>query len=123
MRKIIITIGIIILVVIGVLTFHASSISKQTAEIVRPTVVVSRIQNNTFSYKGENGKDALTLLKQRTGVEQDHSGLVVSIDGKKADNTKHEYWAFYINGKLAPVGPAQYVTKNSDVIMWKIEKY
>lgn len=77
----------------------------------------------TFSYKGQTGKDALTLLKTKTPINQDKSGLVVSINDRQADNTKHEYWAFYVNGKYASVGPASYQTKNTDVILWKIEKY
>ena len=75
----------------------------------------------TVTYVGENGQDALALLKQYTSVEQDHSGLVVAINGYKP--TGHNYWAFYVNGKLASVGPASYVTKNSDTIQWKVEKY
>lgn len=86
-----------------------------TKQAIAPT------KQTTLSYRGENGKDALTLLKQHASIEQDHSGLVVSIDGDKP--TDHTYWAFYINGKYANVGPASYVTKNSDVITWKIEKY
>jgi len=48
---------------------------------------------------------------------------VVSINGRKADAQKHEYWAFYVNGKLSDVGPADYKTKDGDVVEWKIEKY
>lgn len=77
----------------------------------------------TFFYKGRVGKNALELLKVYADVEQDRSGLVVSIKGRASDNAKREYWAFYVNGKMAQVGPADYVTKNNDVIEWKIEKY
>ena len=75
----------------------------------------------TITYAGEKGKNALQLLKQSTSVQQDKSGLVVAINGYKP--TGHTYWAFYINGKYANVGPASYMTKNSDVITWKVEKY
>jgi len=76
-----------------------------------------------ISYKGKKGIDALTLLKDHALVEQDASGLVTSIGGRVADPKLHEYWAFYVNGKIASVGPAQYKTKASDTITWKIEKY
>ncbi len=76
-----------------------------------------------ISYKGEIGKDALTILKQKFSVSQDNSGIVNIIGGRKADTAKHEYWAFYVNGKIAKVGPADYKTKNIDLIEWKIEKY
>ena len=40
-----------------------------------------------------------------------------------AEESKKEYWAFYINGKMANVGAADYQTKEGDKIEWKIEKY
>lgn len=86
-----------------------------------PTPVLQEVQ--TLTYRGETGKDALTILKEKATVEQSTSGLVTSINGRKAQDSKHEYWAFYINGKLADVGPAAYETKPSDTILWKIETY
>ena len=89
--------------------------------------VVSQTQNqkqaNSLFYKGKEGIDALTLLKKQAEVFQDASGLVVSINNRKADSAKHEYWAFYINGKLASVGPGEYKTKEADKVEWKIQKY
>jgi hypothetical protein len=76
-----------------------------------------------FKYNGKEGVDALTLLKEKTAVEQDKSGMVVSINGRKADNEKREFWGFYVNGEMAQVGSADFKTKNSDVINWKIENY
>lgn len=80
-----------------------------------------QILKESFSYKGEEGKDALTLLKEKAEVEQDTSGLVVSINGRKTD-VKKEFWAFYVNGEFAPVGPAEYQTKEKDLVEWKVEK-
>lgn len=74
-------------------------------------------------YSGVTGKTALDLLDARAAVVQAASGLVISINGRKADNKEHEYWAFYINGKIAQTGPADYITKDGDKIEWKIEKY
>jgi hypothetical protein len=76
-----------------------------------------------LSYKGEAGKDALTLLKKRAKIEQASSGLIIAINGRKADDKMHEFWAFYVNGEFASTGPADYQTKDTDTIMWKIEKY
>lgn len=76
-----------------------------------------------FSYQGQEGKNALTILKEKTAIEQDGSSLVIAINGRKAASAKREYWAFYVNGKMAEVGPADYQTKNEDNIEWKIEKY
>lgn len=84
---------------------------------------VTKQQSEILSYKGEKEKDALTLLKEKATVEQDTSGLVVSINDRRADVVKREYWAFYVNGKMAQVGPADYKTKDEDMIEWKIDHY
>ena len=123
------SIGIVsIIVVIAIVsTFALINVPQKTPvpqHLVAPTKVVTQpAVDTTFSYKGAAGKDALSLLKNRFPVEQNASGLVTSIHGQKADDKKHQYWAFFINGKMAEVGPAQYVTKDGDVLVWKIEKY
>lgn len=83
----------------------------------------SVVRGDQISYRGEAGVDALTLLKEKATVRQDHSGLVTSINGRAAIPAKKEYWAFYVNGKLASVGPADYQTKDNDQIVWKIAQY
>lgn len=76
-----------------------------------------------ITYPGKDGQNAFALLDMDHTVGLDSSGLVSSIDARKADAGKHEYWAFYVNGELASVGPKEYVTKSTDQIMWKIETY
>lgn len=98
--------------------------SKSTTVKGSATVgTISITQNKNFSYKGEAGKDALTLLKKQAKTGLDEAGMVNAINGRKADLSKHEYWAFYVNGKMTSVGPAAYITKQSDKIEWKIERY
>jgi hypothetical protein len=109
-------VGIILLIVsFGGLNF-LNKIQQQ-----KPIVVAKQV--NQFSYKGEESKNALEILKNKAKVEQNLTGLVVSINDRMADATKKEYWSFYVNGKMAQVGPADYNTKNSDLIEWKVEKY
>lgn len=81
------------------------------------------VQTDTFSYTGKTGKNALTLLQEKTSIEQAKSGLVIMINKRKADDTKREFWAFYVNGEMSHVGPKEYQTKSTDKILWKIEKY
>ena len=81
------------------------------------------IQSVYITYAGEEGKTAQELLMKKGKVSLDSSGMVSIINSRVADTTKHEYWAFYINGKMSSVGAASYVTKNTDKIEWKIEKY
>ena len=95
---------------------NKNNLVTTTSPILNPTI-------DQFEYSGSDGIDALTLLKQKTSVEQDSSGMVVSISGRQSDNNKREFWSFYINGQSAQVGPASYITKTNDIINWKIEKY
>src|SRR5579859_8038301 len=80
------------LLVAGVLTIVAGKPITFSSPSQTPT---PHIQIITLSYKGEKGKDALTLLKTQTSIVQDNSGLVTTISGRKAEDKKHEYWAFY----------------------------
>lgn len=99
-------------------------VSVPTQTPLRPTGFAEQAPMiTTFSYKGEDGKDALTILEEKTTIEQADSGLVTAINGSRADDKKHEFWAFYVNGTMATVGPADYQTKDTDTILWKIEKY
>jgi hypothetical protein len=45
---------------------------------------------------------------------------VTSINGVEADGTK-QFWAFYVNDKLAQEGAGTYKTKDSDKIEWRVE--
>lgn len=75
------------------------------------------------SYKGVDGQDALTLLKNHETVQTKHysfGDLVTSINGTSGTGPK--YWSFYVNGKLAAVGAGTYVTHKGDTIEWKLQK-
>lgn len=115
--------GLLLLIVIGLLAMGASYISQQSFAPAQNPTVNEEAQPSTFAYKGEDGRDALSLMKEKTSVEQDDSGMVISINGRKADSTKTEYWAMYVNEKMSQVGPADYITKSDDAILWKIEHY
>jgi hypothetical protein len=113
----------IFIIVIAVASLFAlRSGSSTSSKLQTPSNNVTT-HVGTLSYKGETGKDALTLLKKHATVVQDKSGLVTSINGRKAANAKHEFWEFLVNGKEAQVGPAQYQTKSTDTIEWEIGHY
>ena len=120
-------IGFFVLIIIGYFAYGflvASKPNTNTFDITgktkpTPTIVLT----DYLSYPGKTGKNALDLLKEKASIEQVSSGLVNGINGRKSDSGMHEYWAFYVNGKLAQVGPADYQTKDGDTIEWKIEKY
>lgn len=123
------TLGIIVLVLVTNIGLGSYLSSKDQAKNsnntnnVVPTKEQVKSTKDSFTYNGVEGKNALEILESKTTVEQNNSGLVVSINGRKADDTKREFWAFYVNGKMAEVGPAEYVTNDGDQIEWKIETY
>jgi hypothetical protein len=77
-----------------------------------------------ISYRGQNGKTALDLLKGHYPVKSQHfngvGDFVTSINNVVAP--QNYFWAFEVNGKLSTVGAGQYVTKNTDTLTWKLEK-
>lgn len=125
-----ITFGVIILV-LGInftLGSHLLKQSQTKSTLPSQQTVTKKeqitITHDSFSYQGVEGKTALALLKKKAkNVELSNSGLVVSINGRKAEDSKKEFWAFYVNGEMAQVGPAEYITEDKDLIEWKIEHY
>ncbi len=75
-----------------------------------------------LSYHGQNGVDALTLLKQHATVATKHysfGDMVVSINGTAGSGPK--YWTFYVNGNMAQTSAGAYITQASDVLTWKLQ--
>jgi hypothetical protein len=113
--------GVLFAFIIGAMIFFSPS--KGVSEIPQTTLQQDIVISDTFTYSGQAGVDALALLKSKTAVEQATSGLVTSINGRKADASKREFWSFYVNGAMAPVGPEEYITQSNDQIEWKVETY
>lgn len=85
------------------------------------TSVNAQQQLTDIKYHGQNGVDALTLLKKNADVTTKHysfGDLVTSIDGSYGTGPK--YWTFYVNGKESDVGASSYITKNADTLEWKL---
>jgi hypothetical protein len=79
-------------------------------------------QLTQLSYHGQQGQNALALLKKHAQVTTRHysfGDLVTSINGVRGSGPK--YWTFYINGKMAQTGAGSYATKNSDTLGWKLQ--
>ena len=126
-RQLLILIGGILLGVL-VVNFSLGYYLQERSEGVRirKTFSINKTQSESkdfFSYKGVNGKNALSILQEKTDIEQNRSGLVIGIGSRKTNEMKKEFWAFYVNGIMASVGPKEYATKDTDKIEWKIENY
>lgn len=86
------------------------------------TVTNAAHQITQIEYRGQNGADALTLLRTHADVQVKQytfGDMVVAIDGSVGNGPK--YWTFYINGKEANVGAGAYKTKSSDMLMWRLQ--
>lgn len=100
---------------------QSPEVKTPTADALSKTVVPAA---NEIKYQGEEGKNALDLLKAKYKVETKSFGsageFVESINGIKPDS-KH-FWKFFINSKSASVGASSYVTKSTDVLEWKLDE-
>jgi hypothetical protein len=86
--------------------------------------LVSNVQHQVIqiSYHGQDGTNALELLKKHASITAKHysfGDMVTAIDGTAGSGPK--YWTFYVNGKEASVGASSYVTKDTDNIAWKLQ--
>lgn len=90
-------------------------------------VVYQKIaDNNLTKLNFKYGDTALDLLKKTGAIKTKGEGknaFVVQINNKKADEKNKEFWAFYVNGKMAEVGAGSYQLKNNDQVEWKLEKF
>lgn len=118
---------VLLAIVYGVLSNKADAPSDVVQEQSVPVVQeqVQQVPATTdVKYQGEDGRNAMNLLKANYRVETQSFGdmgeFVKSIDGIEPDNT--HFWALYINGTISQVGAEVYVTKSSDQIEWKLEK-
>ncbi len=81
------------------------------------------VLNHIVSYRGENGKNALELLKAHHQVSAQQFSIGAFVTGIDGINAPPSYfWAFSVNGKPSDVGADQYVTKTSDTLTWQLEK-
>ncbi len=81
------------------------------------------VLNHVVTYRGEDGKNALDLLKAHHQVAAQQFSIgsyVTAIDGISAPPSY--FWAFAVNGQPSDVGADQYVTKNSDTLTWRLER-
>jgi len=100
--------------------------NKSTPKAVQTTTATKQ-PTTSITYKGQAGVTALALLLQQTAkVNMTGTGdmaYVNSINGTTADSAKKQYWEFDVNGAAATVGAGSYITKDDDIITWKLSSY
>ena len=104
-----------------------SSKSIQTTNKIKVKQKIGNDKTTFYQlYEIEGNQTALDLLKQSSSVVTKggrENAYVIEINGRKADDSKKEFWSFYVNGKMSLVGAGSYLLKNGDKIEWKIETY
>jgi len=116
---------VVSLVVLGVLLITGGgswAVIGNSASHKVQTTVNTQQQLTYISYHGQNGQNALSLLKKHAAVQTKHYSFgdeVLAINGSKGTGPK--YWTFYINSKEADVGAGAYTTKSSDILSWKLQ--
>lgn len=125
-RKLLLTVGALLVLVAGgttaVLLTQADD-KKPAPSATQQADNQAPAATNTIAYDGVEGKTALELLKAKATVvtkDSDYGPYVDSINGV-AGGSEGKYWAFYVNGQMAPVGADAYKTKTGDKIEWKFE--
>ncbi len=117
---------IILFLAAAVFYGYQTYIANKSATKIIPVLLKVDTGNQFTELKTQLGTTALDLTQQRMAVSVKGEGsnaYVVGINGRDADSSKKEYWAFYVNGKLSDVGAGSYQLKSGDKIEWKIEKY
>lgn len=109
--------------VLAIFVFSTPQARLPEQHYLKTVPVTKTPKQETITYVGQEGIDALTLLKKQASVTLDQSGLVIGINGERADSKKHEYWEFFVNGKSSDVGPKSYITEKGDMLTWKIATY
>jgi hypothetical protein len=115
--------GVGVALVLGFSAWGVAFQTHQKTNIINtaPTDRTS-VPTTYVSYLGLNGKTALELLKSHAKVQTKSSSLgdfVVAINGN--DGGRKKYWLYFVNHKEADVGAATYITKNGDLVEWKLE--
>ena len=111
-------------------SFAPNSPASQQIPLISSSSLGTSLNSNAkpspyyVKYSGAEGKNALELLKIAHKIEtKNYPGVgefVESIDGVKGDS-KH-FWEFFVNGKSSNVGAGSFITKNGDIIEWKLSE-
>ncbi len=123
----------LMVVTLAVATFYFRSSQKNLSFsqikglVTKKITVAQKINRGEFlKIEVEEGTTALDLLKSNNKVKTQGEGknaFVVEINGVKAEIAKKQFWAFYINGKMASVGAGSYQLRQGDKILWQLENY
>ncbi len=73
-----------------------------------------------------DGTPALAALQKMASIEYSqfvYGAMIISINGVRANEANHEYWALYQDGAYSSVGISDIVVNKPTSIEWKIESW
>lgn len=109
---------VLFLALIGIIGYAIQS--RQSA----PDPQATTESVSSVSYQCEPGSTAYTLLAAKYNVTTKDTSFgkqVTGISGTEA--TGNQYWAFYADGQMAPVGAEAYLCQGNETIEWKLETF
>ncbi|MDR4946878.1 DUF4430 domain-containing protein [Neobacillus cucumis] len=111
------------------ITFRLTDYTKTASATVSLKVVDDKKNTiaNLSSIEVIGSPNAFQLLQVALGNDQvgfedtQYGKMITSLKGIKAEGTN--YWAFYVDGSMAPVGAESYQLQNGNQISFQLESY
>jgi len=128
MKKILISGFIILIICFGYFVYKNRLLSTKNLVVQEKISVYLKLLGQSDFIKQEvvSNKTALDFTKEKAKISMKGDGTnayIVGINGRLAEDSKKEFWSFYINGKMSEVGAGSYILKDGDKIEWKIGEY
>lgn len=67
-------------------------------------------------------KDGLKSYLEKNHQAKFEDGMMTELDGISQDESKNQYWMYYVNDQMAEVGIGDYVPKDGDKIEFRFEQ-
>jgi hypothetical protein len=104
--------------------------APKTSDVVQELKATLSVDNGTnpqsFDVSQFVGKTALEATEGVAKIETSGEGanaFITTINERKADPKKNEFWELLINGESAQVGAGSYIVQNGDLIEWHINTF
>jgi drug/metabolite transporter (DMT)-like permease len=97
--------------------------TKKEMIMVTQTITYPEVQKKKITI--QSGRTALDMLAGNATITTKKSSygiLIESINGH-VNGTNNAFWTYSINGKDAPIGAAEYIVQDGDIIEWKFTSY
>lgn len=113
------TAAVLAAIVITAVTVNQHKLPATSA--VQGAQATQQQADDRVTFVATKGKNVLDQLKEHANVtvtQSQYGPFVDAINGQKQDG---KYWSYYVNGQMAQVGAADYVTQGGEKIEWKLE--